>query len=81
MTRHKVGRKYKDSSGNPEYRLHKRTGEAVVTLPLGNGQRKDVYLGKLGSEESKAEYNRVIAEWAANDRQTPVGPLADLRHV
>ncbi|MHB1423150.1 MAG: tyrosine-type recombinase/integrase [Gemmataceae bacterium] len=77
MTRHKVGRKSKSSSGNPEYRLHKRTGQAVVTLPLGNGQRKDVYLGKHGSEESKAEYNRVLAEWAANGKQAPIDPLAE----
>jgi hypothetical protein len=78
MTRHKVGRKSKDSSGNPEYRLHKRTGQAVVTLPLGNGARRDVYLGKHGTEESKAEYNRVLAEWAANGRQAPIGPVAEL---
>jgi integrase len=70
MSRHKVGRKSKNASGNPEYREHKATGQAVVTLPLGNGKRKDVYLGRFGPE-SKAEYNRVIAEWAANGRRVP----------
>jgi hypothetical protein len=77
MTRHKVGRKSKSSSGNPEYRLHKWTGQAVVTLPLGEGKRKDVYLGKHGSEESKAEYVRVLAEWAANGRQAPISPVGE----
>lgn len=42
----------------PAYRLHKRSGLAVVTL---NG--RDVYLGKHGSPESQAEYDRLIAEW------------------
>jgi integrase len=74
MSRHKVGRKSKSASGNPGYREHKATGQAVVTLPLGNGKRKDVYLGPFGTPESKAEYNRVIAEWAANGRQAPVAP-------
>lgn len=42
----------------PSYRLHKASGLAVVTL---NG--RDVYLGKHGSPESHAAYERAIAEW------------------
>ena len=34
----------------PSYRLHKPTGQAVVTL-----SGRDIYLGKYGSIESKAE--------------------------
>jgi hypothetical protein len=33
----------------PSYRLHKRTGQAVVTI-----DGKDIYLGKHGSRPSKA---------------------------
>ena len=48
----------------PSYRLHKPTGQAVVTL---SGQ--DHYLGKFGSTGSRAEYDRLVAEWLANGRQ------------
>ena len=44
----------------PSYRLHRPSGQAVVTL-----KGKDVYLGDHGSDESKAEYERVIREWLA----------------
>jgi len=59
----------------PSYRLHKPSGQAVVTL---NG--RDCYLGKFGSAESKAEYDRLIAEWLANGRRLagPEEPPADL---
>ncbi|MCK4340847.1 MAG: hypothetical protein KAY37_03895 [Phycisphaerae bacterium] len=50
----------------PSYRLHKTSGRAVVRL---NGQ--DIYLGKHGTPESHANYNRVICEWASNFRQLP----------
>jgi integrase len=52
------------NSRTPSYRHHKATGQAVVTL---NG--KDYYLGRYGAKESKAEYDRLIAEWLANGRQ------------
>lgn len=42
----------------PKYRLHKASGQAVVTL-LG----RDIYLGKHGSEESHARYYEEIARW------------------
>ncbi len=43
----------------PKYRHHKASGHAVVTL----GGR-DYYLGPYNSTGSKAEYNRLIADWA-----------------
>jgi integrase len=55
----------------PSYRLHKQSGQAVVTLPDGLGGRRDVLLGKHGTAESRAEYARVIAEWEAGGRRLP----------
>jgi len=49
----------------PKYRLHKPSGQAVVTL-----SGRDVYLGKHGSQVSRDEYDRHIAEWLANGRQS-----------
>jgi hypothetical protein len=50
----------------PSYRKHKATGQAVVTI---NG--KDIYLGRHGTKDSKAEYDRVIVERLARGRQLP----------
>ena len=50
----------------PTYRLHKPSGQAVVTV---NGH--DFYLGKHGSARSRAEYDRLLAEWLANGRRLP----------
>ena len=50
----------------PSYRLHKPTGQAVVTL---NG--KDYYLGRHGTQMSKDAYDRLTAEWLADGRQLP----------
>jgi integrase len=52
----------------PNLRHHKPSGQAVVTLPLPNGKRKDLYLGRWNSRESKAEYARIVGELAV----TPV---------
>jgi integrase len=49
----------------PTYRLHRQSGQAVITLRLPDGSRKDVLLGPYGSDASKAEYERVLAEWRA----------------
>jgi integrase len=46
----------------PSYRLHKQSGQAIVTVNQ-NGRRKDLLLGRFNSEESLAEYGRVIAEY------------------
>jgi integrase len=47
----------------PKYRLHKPSGQAVATL----GGR-DYYLGRHGTEASRGEYDRLVAEWLANGR-------------
>jgi site-specific recombinase XerD len=51
----------------PSYRLHKATGQAVVTL---NG--RDHYLGRHGSQGSRDAYDRLTAQWLAGGRQ-PLG--------
>ncbi|MEE9125883.1 MAG: hypothetical protein V3U11_01970 [Planctomycetota bacterium] len=48
----------------PSYRLHKASGQAVVTLA-----GKDFYLGKYDTEASKVRYQRVIAEYMAGGAQ------------
>lgn len=50
----------------PSYRLHRQSGQAIVTL---NG--RDILLGKHGSESSRGEYQRRVAEWVANGRALP----------
>ena len=52
----------------PKYRLHKPTGQAVVTI---NG--KDHYLGRHASKPSKQLYDRLIAEWLAGGRSEVYG--------
>src|SRR5205823_5557215 len=51
------------SPRTPSYRLHSPSGQAVVTLA-----GKDFYLGKFGSPGSRAEFDRLVAEWLANGR-------------
>jgi hypothetical protein len=58
----------------PSYRLHRQSGQAVVTLTDGFGGRHDVLLGKHGTQESRVEYARVIAEWEALGRRLPTKP-------
>jgi integrase len=64
------------SDRTPQYRRHKQSGQAIVTLPDGQGGRKDVLLGKWRSKESRQEYHRVVAEWEAAGRHLPCS-LAD----
>ncbi len=45
----------------PGYRLHKPSGQAVVTLA-----GKDHYLGPHGSDASRAKYQRLVAEYVRN---------------
>src|SRR4051794_39515453 len=52
----------------PSYRLHKQSGQAIVTL---NG--RDCLLGTYGTPESQDKYNRLIAEWIAGGRQSQSG--------
>ena len=48
----------------PKYCQHKPTGRAFVRI-----DGKMFYLGKYGSEASRREYDRIIAEFIANGRQ------------
>lgn len=50
----------------PSYRLHKASGQAIVTL-----SGRDIYLGPHGSALSRRRYDRAIAEWLACGRQSP----------
>src|SRR6476469_5015313 len=49
----------------PTYRLHKQSGQAIVTINH-NGTRRDVLLGRYGTPESRPEYQRVLAELNAS---------------
>jgi integrase len=53
----------------PSYRLHKQSGQAIVTLTDPSGRRRDVLLGEFDTPQSRAEYDRVIAEWVAAGRR------------
>jgi integrase len=63
----------------PSYRLHKASGQAVVTL-----SGVDHYLGKYGTPASQERYNRLVAEWLVSNhtlpppRQTNVLTVANL---
>jgi hypothetical protein len=61
----------------PKYRKYKQSGLAICTLSDGMGRRQDVLLGKYGTQASRVEYARVIAEWEAAGRSLPpIGPAA-----
>ena len=62
----------------PSYRRHSTRDSAFVVIA---GQR--IYLpGRFGSEESKAEYRRLCAEWIVQDRpSTPRPPMGQLTIV
>jgi integrase len=53
----------------PRYRFHKQSGQAVVSLPRGDGTYHDVLLGPFDTPESRLEYARLIAEWEAHGRR------------
>lgn len=48
----------------PTYRLHKSSGQAVVTVNVGD-KRRDILLGKYDTPESKTEYQRVLTDLSA----------------
>jgi hypothetical protein len=48
----------------PAYRLHKPSGQAVVTL-----DGRDCYLGKHETDTSTAEYDRLVGVWLSNGRR------------
>jgi integrase len=61
-----------DSSKPPSYRLHKATGQAVVSI-----NRKDHYLGKHGTPESRLRYERLITRWMQGELLAPDTADAD----
>jgi len=48
----------------PKYRKHKASGQAIVTLAT-----IDHYLGPYGTQTSRKEYDRLVAEWQLNGRR------------
>lgn len=64
----------------PSYRIHKQSGQAIVTFRIPGGKKKDYLLGLYGSKESKAEYARLLSEFQAGHgaRPSSVSRLADL---
>jgi len=63
----------------PAYRLHRQSGQAVVTLNDSvTGARKDRLLGPYETANSRAEYGRVIAHWEARGRQLDDAGPAEL---
>ena len=59
----------KRKTSPPKYRLHRQSGQAVVTLRCTvSGKRRDVLLGEHDTADSWAEYARVIAKWEAAGR-------------
>lgn len=54
------------SYSQPAYRLHKSSGQAVVSI-----DGKKFYLGKYRSAASRERYNQLILEWMANQRSLP----------
>jgi hypothetical protein len=55
----------------PSSRLHKQSGQAVVTLTDGFGNRRDVLLGRYETPKSRAESARVILEWETSGQRRP----------
>lgn len=63
------------TKSNPKYRKHRASGQAIVTI-----DGKDYYLGPHGTKASRAEYDRLIAEWLAGGRRL-AAPESDVTIV
>jgi integrase len=61
----------KKAGSLPAYRPHV-SGQAVVTVRLVTGGRRDIYLGPHGSIESKEEYERVLSVLRTNGGVYPL---------
>lgn len=57
----------------PKYRKHRASGQAIVTI-----EGRDFYLGPHGTKASRAEYDRIVGEWLANNRRLPQPPNTDI---
>ena len=64
----------------PTYRKHKQSSQAIVTFRLASGKRKDYLLGRFGSQESRAEYARLLAEFQTSHGAMP-GPSGPVGHL
>jgi integrase len=53
----------------PAYRLHKASGQAIVSI-----RGRMFYLGEYNSPKSRSEYGRLIAEWIASGYEPPSRP-------
>lgn len=60
----------------PKYRHHRASGQAMVTI-----HGRDYYLGRYRSAASRKEYNRLVAEYLARDRQPPPAAPEELTIV
>jgi hypothetical protein len=67
----------------PSYRLHRQSGQAVVTLPDGLGGRRDVLPGRHGTPESRAEdaRRRLREAMPAAEKGLPEPRLGHLRDL
>lgn len=62
-------------SKSPSYRLHKPTGQAVVTLAdPDTGARRDHYLGKHGTPESHHRYAELLQQYQSDGRVVDAKP-------
>jgi integrase len=61
----------KPTPRTPSYCLHRASGQAVVRI-----DGKDHYLGKYDTPDSRAEYDRLIAEWLGNGRSLATATAA-----
>jgi len=55
----------------PKYCFHRASGQGYVTI-----ENRMIYLGAYRTAPSKAEYNRLIAEWLSAGRRLPSDPQA-----
>jgi hypothetical protein len=59
----------------PAYRKHQQTGRAVVSIYRADGWRTEVILtGDFGSEVSKQEYDRLLAQLRSSGGKLPTKP-------
>lgn len=63
------------TGSDPAYRLHKQSGQAIVSIPRGDGTYKDYLLGPYKSPDSHVEYHRILGEWRASGQRLPASEL------
>lgn len=61
------------SGSFPAYRLHKPTGQAVVTI-----DGRDNYLGRHGTVCSKQKYQRLVDRWLSQEEEVAQQPAAEI---